>query len=268
MPWRDILRPFARRDAQEGSLPGTWDATALRATPPLCIVGDLHGRLDLLEQMLARIAAEPDAAQARCIFVGDMIDRGPDSLGVLRRLHGLNTENPAQAICLMGNHERMMLDFLEDPARHGPRWIAAGGAETLASAGIAAWGRTPVEVLAAQLHSVLGPQMLAWLADLPLWWQAPGIGVTHAGADPALDLAAQPEARLLWGARGTRARARSDGMWIAQGHDIVARARIAEGRIMTDTGAWRSGLLSAAWIDTQGARILEAPAPESRSPRT
>jgi len=255
MRWPDALHRFTRRWRQSGP---DWDVDALRATPPLCIVGDVHGRLDLAERMLNLIATQPGAAQARRIFVGDMIDRGPDSLGVLRRLHALSTEDPAHTICLMGNHERMMLDFLADPDRHGPRWRAAGGDATLASAGIAAWARAPAAQLAGQLREALGPQMLAWLEALPLCWEAPGIGVTHAGAAPEHALAQQSAQRLLWGARGAREGARTDGMWIAQGHDIVPRVQLAQGRIMLDTGAWRSGLLCAIWIDAQGARVLHA----------
>lgn len=257
MSWRETLLSLVTRGRAQ---PATgWDPAALRATPPLCIVGDLHGRMDLLEQMLSLIAARPGAGDVRRIFVGDMIDRGPDSLAVLRRLYRLCLEETDTTICLMGNHERMMLDFLADPERHGPRWIAAGGAETLAEAGIVPWGRTPLPALASQLRAALGPDMTGWLEALPLYWQeGPGLGVTHAGAAPDLDLAEQPQARLLWGAAGATVRPRRDGMWIAQGHEIVASVRLAGGRIMLDTGAWRSGILSAVWIDADGPRVLRA----------
>lgn len=238
-----------------------WDAAALRPDPPICIIGDLHGRLDLLERMLGQIAARPGADRARKIVVGDMIDRGPDSIGVLRRLYGLCVANPRTTLCLMGNHERMMLDFLADPDRHGPRWIAAGGAQTLASAGVHPWGRTPMPELAAQLRAVLDPGMLDWLAALPLYWQEADIAVTHAGASPALDLASQSAARLLWGAQGVDEKDRRDGIWIAQGHDIVPRACLDAGRIMVDTGAWRSGMLSAVWLDATGPCVIETRLP-------
>lgn len=237
--------------------PVVWDTHALHTDPPVCIIGDLHGRADLLEQMLARIEQHPVAHSARKIFVGDMIDRGPDSLTVLRRLHRLNLAHPDTVLCLMGNHERMMLDFLDNPTRHGPRWIAAGGAETLTSAGVPPWGRTGMQALADQLRAALGPQMIQWLTALPLFWQTGQIGVTHAGASPAYDLVHQPPARLLWGAQGRREDARTDGIWIAQGHDIVPHARFDAGRIMVDTGAWRSGLLSAVWLDGAGPTVIE-----------
>lgn len=259
MRWMHALsRLMSRRNVPPA---GDWDAAGLRADPPVCIIGDLHGRMDLLTQMLAQIAEQPQADTARRIIVGDMIDRGPDSIAVLRHLHAQHRTSPDTTVCLMGNHERMMLDFLADPDRHGPRWIAAGGSETLASAGAAPWGRVPMTQLAAQLRTALGPDLLGWVQDLPLCWQAPGIGATHAGADPALDLAQQPATRLLWGARGTVEHARTDGMWIAQGHDIVPRARLTKGRIMVDTGAWRSGLLSAVWIDKTGPCMMQAQMP-------
>lgn len=252
MHWRNILDPFIRHRRAD-----SWDVDSLRAAPPLCIVGDLHGRLDLLEDMLGLIAAQPMARHARCIFVGDMIDRGPDSVGVLRRLHMRHLQDPATTICLMGNHERMMLDFLAAPDRHSARWRAAGGDETLASAGLNPWARSPAQRMAEDLRAALGPQMLEWLAALPLYWQMPGLGVTHAGAAPGQALSEQRTERLLWGAGGRSEHARQDGMWIAQGHDVVADVRYAQGRIMVDTGAWRSGILSGVWIDAQGARVLQ-----------
>jgi len=236
---------------------GTWDPAVLCADPAVCIIGDLHGRLDLLEQMLEQISVRAGTQPVRRVFVGDMVDRGPDSIGVLRRLHGLSIEAPGTTLCLMGNHERMLLDFLKNPERHGPRWIAAGGTDTLASAGIDPWKRTPMPQLAEQLRTALGPEVLNWLNALPLYWQTGVIGVTHAGASPTQGLPDQSADRLLWGARGVSEPPRNDGMWIAQGHDIVPRVQLAAGRIMVDTGAWRSGILSAVWVDAAAVSVIE-----------
>jgi serine/threonine protein phosphatase 1 len=240
--------------------PTTEPAPLPAPDPPVCVVGDLHGRLDLLEQMLDAIAARDGAGTARLVFVGDMIDRGPDSAGVLRRLHALQLENPARVTCLMGNHERMALDFLAAPARRGPRWIAAGGAETLTSFGLSPYARqgpdNALEALAGAWRAALTPALTDWLTALPLSWQEGTLAVTHAGADPALPLDAQPPERLLWGARRREAALRRDAIWVAHGHTIVDQAHAAGQNIAVDTGAWRSGRLSAVWMDAEGLSFM------------
>jgi serine/threonine protein phosphatase 1 len=103
------------------------------------VVGDVHGRADLLERVLEAIDADIGQIRARnpqLVFVGDYIDRGPDSAAVLRRMLELSTELPNNVTCLLGNHERMMLDFLVDPVSRGPRWLRSGGTSTLESFGL------------------------------------------------------------------------------------------------------------------------------------
>ncbi len=253
-----------RLDVARLDLPSV-DLPALpRPDAPLCLIGDLHGRADLLEAMLARIATEPQAATARLIFVGDLIDRGPDSAAVLRRVWHLTRTRPGQVICLMGNHERMMLDFLSAPTSPAKRWLHAGGAETLASFGVP-WisGRDAASrqtALAAALRASLPPGLADWLGALPLYWQGEGpdepIAVVHADADPGLALDQQLPTHLLWGL-GRAAGPRRDGLWLAHGHVIVPQVQITPGRISLDTGAYRTGRLSALWLDAGGARVLE-----------
>ena len=219
-------------------------------SPPAIIIGDIHGRADLLDHLLALIAAEPGANDARLIFVGDYIDRGPDSAAVLVRLQGLTAAG--KAVCLMGNHERMLLDAIDRPEEAGPRWLLNGGDATLASLG--AGGRLPGEseaermaALAGRLREALPPGIEAWLRALPLWWQDQGLAVVHAGADPALAMVDQTEASLIWGHRRF-GQPRADGLWIAHGHVVMAEPRVKAGRIAVDTGAWSTGRLTAAWI--------------------
>lgn len=111
-----LLRSFRRR------VPFATPAPA----EPVCVIGDVHGCFALLEQLLAQLPADH-----RIILAGDYIDRGVDSAQVLRFLQA----QPGLT-CLMGNHEDMLLRFLQDPEREGPRWIRNGGQETLQSFGI------------------------------------------------------------------------------------------------------------------------------------
>lgn len=224
-----------------------------RLDRPVFVIGDVHGRDDLLAALLARIGSE------RIVLAGDLIDRGPQSAAVLARMRTATALAPERIFCLMGNHERMLLDALDAPETHGPRWLAHGGAETLASFGLpaeAGGGASATERLES-LRAALPEGTEAWLRARPLFWQEGPLGVTHAGADPALPIAAQPEAALLWGHRDFLRRPRSDGIWVAHGHTIVATPQAEAGRIAVDTGAWATGRLTAARIGPEGVSFLE-----------
>lgn len=229
---------------------------------PICIIGDLHGRADLLEHMLAKIATQNGSNMARLIFVGDLIDRGPDSALVLTRVQQLVENAPDQVVCLMGNHERMLLDFLDNPVK-AARWLHHGAVETLTSLGVPsqASGETAharLQALAVSLRAALPSGSEAWLRALPAFWREKNLAVVHAGADPSLPIESQPNKTLIWGHRDFSHHSRRDGLWIAHGHTIVQTASASSGRISVDTGAWQSGRLSAAWLDTQGLRFIEA----------
>ena len=231
---------------------------------PICIVGDLHGRLDLLQRMLDAIDAREDAGAHRIVFVGDMIDRGPQSAAILNRLFEMSSTAPENVICLMGNHERMMLDFLDDPARHGPLWLGNGGNETLASFGLSPWTRSAdvsadkrLESLGADLTAAMPSEIAKWLAALPLIWREDPLVVTHAGADPSRDIAGQSAQTYLWGHPAFLRQNRHDGLWVAHGHTIMDEAHAQPGRIAVDTGAWRTNRLSAAWLSQGGLEFIE-----------
>lgn len=235
-----------------------------RPNPPVCVIGDLHGRLDLLERMLATIAARAGGNAHRVIVAGDMIDRGPQSAEVLHRLAALNRAAPDQVICLMGNHERMMLDFLADAMRNGPLWLANGGDQTLASFGLSPWapgnGTGPtqrLERLAADLATAMTGDLAQWLAALPMHWHEGGLAVAHAGANPDSGIDDQTADSLLWGHPAFPQRRRRDGIWVVHGHTIVPAASAQDGRIAVDTGAWRTGRLSAAWLGEDGLQLIE-----------
>ena len=219
----------------------------------------MHGCAALLGHLLDRVAAHPGAGRARLIFAGDLVDRGPDSAAVLARVQALC--EGGQAVALMGNHERMMLDFLDTPAQIGPLWLANGGDATLLSLGVnprRTPGRTDeMEALATALRAALPPGTEGWLRALPLSWREGALAVSHAGADPALPFEDQDARVLLWGHRDFRRGPRADGLWIVHGH-VIAREVLAEdGRIGTDTGAFATGRLSAVWLDRDGMQVLE-----------
>ena len=97
---------------------------------PFVAIGDVHGRADLMMRLLETLRAGP-YSELPVVFVGDYVDRGEQSADVLRVLH--QEEDRSKLVCLRGNHEEMLLNFLEDPAGQGPRWLRYGGLQTMGS---------------------------------------------------------------------------------------------------------------------------------------
>ncbi len=227
-------------------------------------VGDIHGRVDLLEPLLEKIDADQAVHGAGTppplVFLGDYVDRGDHSAQVLEKLFALARDFPDQVVCLMGNHERMMLEFLDDPAGRGTRWLRNGGLQTLASyriggLGERAGGEELMEACEA-LEQALPKGMEAWMRALPLRWQSGNICCVHAAMDPHLAPEDQARRTLLWGHPDFFTQAREDGVWAVHGHTIVANPERAGGRIAIDTGAYYSGRLTAAAISAGECRFL------------
>lgn len=209
---------------------------------PFCVIGDVHGRIDLLDRMLDRIGTERSV-----VCVGDYVDRGEHSSEVLVRL-----QDRPDTTCLKGNHEEMLLKFLEDPISAGPRWLRYGGLQTLASFGVSGVTDTSRgdDLTAARdrLQQAMGDQMCEWLNDLPLWYRSGNVAVVHAGADPHCSIEHQDNASLLWGHPDFLKSGRPDGLWVVHGHTIVDEPSSKNGRIAIDTGAYATGRLTAAMI--------------------
>lgn len=227
-----------------------------RPDEPLAIIGDIHGRDDLLEKLLNDIGRELPAA--RIICAGDVIDRGPSSAQALRRLRALGGD----AVVLRGNHEQMLLDFLDAPGLNGAAWLRGGGASTLGSFGIQALigALDPRILLQAHiaLKDALSDGLEAWLRGLPLFWRSGNVAVVHAGADPRTPIEQQNPHYLMWGHPGFARRTRTDGVWVVHGHTIVSEPKIGAGTVSIDTGAYQSGNLSAALITEGSIHFLSA----------
>ncbi len=225
------------------------------------MVGDVHGRADLLELLLELIDAHIGGSAAgdpQLVFVGDYVDNGPDSAETLARLRELTRDYPGNVVCLMGNHERMLLDFLADPVTRGPRWLRAGGAATLSSFRVdpepvqSSGKPTDFEEAARRLRQFMPEGLEGWLAGLPLSWNSGNLWAVHAGADPVHTMERQSSRVLLWGHPEFEAVPRADGTWIAHGHVEMDRPVYVEGRIALDTGAWRTGRLTACAVRPDG----------------
>ena len=224
-------------------------------------VGDLHGCPDLLCQLGLMI--EEQHFGCPVVFLGDYVDRGENTRGVLELLMGSSPEGPQPVICLMGNHEQLLLDFLDDPARGARSWLRNGGLQTLASFGVAppagAMDNRPgLEALRDRLAAAMGDRMIDWLCDRPLTWRNGNVWAVHAGADPIKPMEAQDPEVLLWGHSRFHRQPRQDGQWVVHGHTVVPAPEMRDTRIAVDTGAYATGVLSAAVISKEDIRFLQA----------
>ncbi|WP_108485535.1 metallophosphoesterase [Oceaniglobus ichthyenteri] len=230
-----------------------------RPEHPFAVVGDIHGRADLLEQVGMLIDDLPSDVPLIC--VGDYIDRGDESRAVLEMLSDPDVSASRDLICLMGNHEAMCLDFLDNPTKAGRAWIRYGGLQTLASFGVSGVGpgSGPADFAKARdaLALAMGDRLIDWMRALPLSWHSGNISVVHAAADPGLELSDQPEKTLLWGHPEFTRRNRTDGQWIIHGHTIVDQPAIESGRISIDTGAYATNRLTVAIIREDGVEFRQ-----------
>ena len=210
------------------------------------VIGDVHGRIDLLDALMDRLGTE-----TRTVLVGDYVDRGPDSAAVLTRARDLAPEPGGRHEALLGNHEVMLLEFIDDPAGRGTRWLRFGGEDTLRSFGVEPPARADLDAMAEAadaLSDAMGP-LEGWLRALPTLWTDGTLAVAHAGCTPGRAMDDQPARALLWGGPGVMDEERGDGVWVAHGHVVVERAYAERGRIAVDTGAAYGRPLTAAVIE-------------------
>lgn len=230
-------------------------------------VGDVHGRADLLLQAAERILAEAvPAARAGAapdlVFLGDYVDRGEEVRETLDALIAIDRVPELRPVFLKGNHEAMLLRFLQDPVREA-RWLRVGGLQTLLSFGIGAYETTSEPELARireELEEATAPY-LDFLEGLRLWHRSGNMLFVHAAADPTLPADRQPPEVLLWGHPEFERQPRTDGVWVVHGHRVVDVARVERGRVALDTGAYFSGCLTTARIAPDGRIDFTPPPP-------
>lgn len=224
-------------------------------------VGDIHGRADLLERMISTIRAEIDRdrpADWRIVFLGDYVDRGPDSSMVLERIAGLAGRDP-RYIALAGNHDVGMVEFLESPDASS-LFIQYGGVETARSYGVEFDPNDPVELRQGHraLLRAVPPTHLAVLRGAVFSVTFGDFFYCHAGIRPGVPLARQAPDDLVWMRRPFLDDARLHPKIVVHGHTIVGRAEIHPNRVNVDTGAWRSGVLTALMVDGSEKRLVAA----------
>ena len=234
-------------------------------------IGDVHGRYDLLRDLVARIwhdwLAWGAGQRAVLLFCGDYIDRGPDSAAVIEALIWLREQGDFAVTLLKGNHEQALLRFIDDPVE-GAEWLDFGGLETLASYGVA-----PPEAGAAGLRHArkallehMPASHLLVLQRLELMVTVGDYAFVHAGIRSGVPLAHQEEEDLLWIRDGFLDVERPFEKIIVHGHSWKSdRVDIHPHRIGVDTGGYHTGVLSAVRIDDDGIAVLQTIAADDRA---
>ncbi|MBM7488379.1 serine/threonine protein phosphatase 1 [Bradyrhizobium sp. GM2.2] len=220
-------------------------------------IGDVHGRADLLQSLLTVIDADlARSAPERAIqvFLGDYVDRGPDSRAVIDLL--IERSKSHETVCLKGNHEVFLLEVLKDPARL-EEWRRYGGLLTLVSYGInPTMNPTPEQQieLIEGLRQALPREHLSFLQQLRPSFACGDFFFVHAGVKPGVALERQKEEDLLWIREEFLESERRFGKYIVHGHTPVSVPDIRSNRINIDTGAYATGNLTLLTI--QGDSLL------------
>jgi serine/threonine protein phosphatase 1 len=214
------------------------------------VIGDIHGRADLLEilHLLVLEDARHNPAERRVIiYLGDYVDRGLDTVEVIAALLGPPPEG-FERVCLKGNHEAMMLDFLDDAAA-GPGWMELGGKATLLSYAVGIEGSfTAVEEMVkaqAQLLKKMPPAHLDFLGQLRLTHVEGDYLFVHAGIRPGVAIDEQVEQDLLWIREPFLSSTAEHGKIVVHGHTIAGgKPDVTKRRIGIDTAAYATGALT------------------------
>ncbi|MCA1457809.1 serine/threonine protein phosphatase [Bradyrhizobium sp. BRP22] len=218
-------------------------------------VGDIHGRADLLAETIARIDDDISRRPIRYvleIYLGDYIDRGPDSKTVLDLLAVRLVRN--HAVCLRGNHEELLQHFLHDPAVFAD-WRRLGCMQTLASYGV-----TPREMPVSEVNlqqrflSVFPRAHMLFLQCLRDSFTCGDFFFAHAGVRPKVPIEQQNSEDLLWIRQEFLNSDEDHAKCVVHGHTPVPHPDIRHNRINIDTGAWRSGTLTC--IAIEGTTVL------------
>lgn len=231
----------------------------------LYAVGDIHGRLDLLRELRAKIEADGAGFRGarKIVYLGDYVDRGLESHGVIDLLSGAGPAGFEQ-VFLKGNHDEWMLRFIGDSSV-GPSWFFNGGDATLYSYGIGLENeRGEPETqsqryarLARRLGERLPERHRAFLAALELSHTAGDYYFVHAGVRPGIALEAQEPDDQLWIREEFLGSHHDFGKIVVHGHTPTADADAQPNRIGIDTGAYYSGILTCLVLEDEERRLLQ-----------
>jgi serine/threonine protein phosphatase 1 len=231
----------------------------LRKASRIYAIGDIHGRLDLLDHVIGKIDLDMKRApctEAFTVTLGDYIDRGPNSRGVIERL--MQNPFPTAFIPLKGNHEELFETFIENPSIGG-QWRRLGGLETLHSYGV------PVSSLmvgkgfdqaAKSLREKVPQTHFAFLKSLKTSISSELFFLCHAGVRPGIPLDRQSTNDLLWIREEFLDSPMDFGKRVIHGHTPTNVPEVLANRINIDTGAFMTGRLTCLVLEGERHRFL------------
>lgn len=222
-------------------------------------VGDIHGRADLLTELLMRIDNDlrlrPDALAIQ-VFLGDYVDRGPHSREVIDLL--IDRQRCHQTMFLKGNHEDCMLQALADPAALAD-WKMIGGLSTILSYGVVATGHHDPQShprIATAIAETIPDNHHSFLRSLRLSFSIGDYFFAHAGVRPGVPLAAQSPRDLLWIREDFLLHEEDFGKVVVHGHTPALEPEIRRNRINIDTGAYATGRLTCLVLENDQTSFL------------
>jgi serine/threonine protein phosphatase 1 len=225
-------------------------------------VGDVHGRLDLLEQLLLRIEddnASRGPAKTHLVLLGDLIDRGADSKGVID-LFLERRPSFAKIVFLKGNHEEFFLEAMLGDLAMMQSWLGYGGTECAASYGIGeGWimNSSPSDIW-SRLADAVPQSHIEFVQDMADTFRFGDYLFVHAGIRPGIPLDQQVSKDLRWIREGFLEDRTDHGMTVIHGHTIVKEVEELPNRIGIDTGAYRTGVLTAIGIEEDRRWFIQA----------
>ena len=223
-------------------------------------IGDIHGCDGHLVDLLGTIADDLRQAPAdrhRIIYLGDYVDRGPEVAGVVERLCDLAKSDPASEF-VRGNHEAVLLDFLDDPEELGPTFLAYGGLETLRSYGCNMGLVEDADAVAEEARQRIPSSHMDFFNATRLSLRYGDYFFCHAGIRPGVPLNEQAEDDLIWIREPFLESDADHGVVVVHGHTPASEPEVMANRINVDTGAVFGGPLTCAVLEATACRFLQA----------
>ena len=253
-----MISRFFRKSA----LPPARALPALPAGERVYAIGDVHGHAELLDDLLRQIVADDDKrlpANTTVIFLGDLVDRGPDSAGVIERAMAFAQAN-GNVRFLKGNHEEVYLRSASGDERATRHFIRMGGRETILSYPITVdqYDHMTVEELAQHLLTIIPRSHVDFVSDFEDRIIIGDYAFVHAGVRPGVAIADQRKEDLRWIREGFVNDNTPHDKMIVHGHTIFDDVDIQHNRIGVDTGAYRTGKLSALGLEGTERWVLQA----------